>query len=58
LKFQSEREELDFLRHAVGHLIGGQGRLTAGESMSLDLGWDLLEEYYEENLRRHSDEKL
>lgn len=51
LEFKSESDELEYLRYAVGHLISGQGRETASDSASLDYGWDLLEEYYEEVLK-------
>lgn len=44
--FENDEAELKFLRYAVGHLFSDPGRLTAGGSASHDLGWDLLEEYY------------
>lgn len=42
--------ELDFLRNAVSHLVGGYlgGGTGANDAASLELGWDLLIEYYED----------
>ena len=42
--------ELDFLRHAVAHLVGGHlgGGTHANDGDSVDLGWDLLIEYYQD----------